>query len=528
MSLYELRCSIGGKPVYDAPRGDAQSNWFECGQGAHPGQGRVLVARRDWEAISTATSTSLKIWQRKDGADWPATPTLELPVRIHAALPFVQPKTVGATEGEFLELHLTDMRYAWSQASEVTAAFNVQLAGFPHVGGVPTFYEATLSSGSEKTWASVAAALGLETTGFTFPTVNPRNLVLSGCTLSEAIDRVLGILHAGASFDWSTGLGRIVALDSSLTSNATMWTDFQKTPLMRSLASASDLRYPATVTFRFRVAGTGTDPFETSRRWYDKSIASGYGVAGSKRVISVGYWYGQDAGGSIANSAELDTVATFLNGRNVIDRYAEVGDVRNVGIVPFVPDGKLRRVLWTFDAHEITTTVRVNSDVPIRAASRAHESVRPSHVADGVGAAIVTPTIDGRTHMDAGAAATEFDAIIVGNQIRADNKWRYAWVSAVLQGDDYVRQDPPELSGTTASDYAINGDETGNTAAYMACGVRLDGPDFPAGMRVIPVGSDYEENLYDVHVRMRRTVDETGAVRYAFNRQNQIDGPCEE
>ncbi len=179
-----------------------------------------------------------------------------------------------------------------------------------------------------------------------------------------------------------------------------------------------------------------------------------------------------------------------------------------------------------FDAHEISTTVRVNSDMAIRATPRAHELPRESHVADAIGAAMSVATIDGRTHFDGGTSVVEeFDAIITDNQFRATNKWKYGWVSAVLSGDDFIRQTPPERSGSVGGDYAINADETGNTATFAA-GVKMNAPNFPAGMKVVAIGEDYTGALFDVHVRMRRTVDDSGATRYVFSKLNVVDGTC--
>lgn len=527
MSVWEVRASIGGKPIYDPPRGDAQSSWFETGQGAHPGQGRVIVAARDWAALSTSETVDLEISSRKVGQDWPTTPTVSMRVTVRAALPWVQPKTIGADEGEFLELQIFDARYDASQRSHVAESFNMQKAGFPYVAAEPDFYAASLNASSAQwEWDELADEVDLTYDDFVFPTVKPRNISFSGCTIAEAQDRVAKILHAAISFDWESWDLRLVPFDTSLPENDDLWDEFAANPVVNSLARFSDLAYPRTLRFIFRVANAGGDPFDSDARWYDHDITTGYGQAGTVRAIEVGYWFGKDAGGTIFNAAELQTVAQYLFDAKILERYQTVGDVKNAGIWPFKPDGKYRRVLWVFDAHEISTTVRVNSDLAIRATQRAHELPRTSHVADAIGAAMSVATIDGRTHFDGGTSVVdEFDAIITDHMLRATNKWKYGWVSAVLVGDDFVRQSPPERSGSVGGDYAINGDETGNTATFGA-GVKLNAPGFPAGMKVVAIGEDYTGALFDVHVRMRRTVDDTGATRYVFNRLNVIDGTC--
>lgn len=522
MTVLQHRASIGGKPIYDAPRGDRQSNWFECSDGSMPGVGRVLVRASDWEALTDDGSLTLKLWQRDSTEQWPSDPTLELPVRVHAAMPFLQGLVSSSDDGAFVELHLMDSRFGRAHASTIRQAFNVQKAGLPYDGSDPVHYPATTNAGVEWTWADLAAAVGVSASGYSFPSVRPRNVVFDGCSLAEASDRVASILHARLAFDWASGTLALMGTGESTAANDALWAEMSNGPALCATARFNDRRYPASLRFQFRVANAGADPYAADSRWYSKTLPTGYGPAGTVRAVDVGYWFGRDAGGSVSNSAELDAVAAFLLAANVLDRVDPVGDAKRAGIWPFKPDGKFRRVLWTFDAHELSTTVRMNADMPIRAEAR-----RKSVEHEPVGDAFSARTIDGRVQMGGPEASEEFDAIITGHQSAGTNRWRYAWCSAVLEGDVYVRQSPPDLSGTTAQDYAVNGNETGNSATYKAYGLRLDGPDFPSGMEVVPIGSDFEGNLYDVHVRMRRTVDSEGNARYAFNGPNEVDGPCE-
>ena len=531
MTTIDVRTTIGGKPIYDAPAGNRQSNWLEVGQGAYPGKGRVLVAAADWPVMTDDANLRLKIWTRTDGAAWtPSTPNLDIPVRVHAATPFLQPADTTDDEGAFLELHIADARFADAHASTVSAAYNVQKAGFPYASGNPEFYPATLNGPVEWTWAGIASQLGLLTTGYTFPSTKPRNLVLDGCSRAEAADRLLELLHACAAYDWTAATRTIVAAGTETAANTALWTaKAEKNPVLRSAPELNDRRYPETLRFQFRVGGSeAPDPYASAARWYAKSIASGYGAAGTTRTIDVGYWFARYSGGSVTNAAELDAIAAFLAAANVIDRWEDFHDTEIPGIVGFKPDGKRRRILWQFNAHRLSTTIRTNSDLPIMPeAATAPRGRRETLAVEPLGATTTARTIDRRTHVEAAAAAEgEFDAIITGNSSAGTNRWKYSWVSAVLTGDVYVRQSPPDREGTIGSDYAINGNETGNTATYKAMGLRLDGPDFPPGMNVIPIGGDYEGFLHDVHVRMRQTVDSSGETRYAFNAPNEVDGPC--
>lgn len=530
-TILQCRASIGGKPIYDAPRGSRQSNWMEIGQGAVPGTGRVLIRASDWPAISDDANLRLKVWSRRSSDEWESDPSIDLQVRSHAAIPFVQgPKSTG-TDG-LLELHLLDARQDAAFNSSVSLAFNVQEPGFPVSGGNPIFYDATLNSGSPFTWEEICDALGVTHADFVFPAIQPRNLVFSGVTRAEAIDRLSLILQCAVHFDWTASEAdwfHLIDKDGSVTANDDEWDDFTAFPILNSMVEVNDTRFPATLRFNFRVVPAGPDPFLAVDRWYLVNRSTGYGTGSTVRDVTPGYWFGVGTGAGVSNAAELDLLADYYVAANVIDRYVDRGDVKQGGIVAFQPDGKYRRVLWTFDAHEISTHVRVNSDLPIRAEVRRSEPFQAEPLDDTV----VVRTIDGRTLVTDVAPVLEFDAIITGHTLIGANRWRYAWCTAHLEGDIFVRDDPVLASGSTSNDYAINGDETGNSDTYKAAGTRLDGPDFPPGMKVIPIGGDFEEfstppvvNNHDVHVRMRRGVDENGDLRYEFNRGNDIDGPC--
>lgn len=114
-----------------------------------------------------------------------------------------------------------------------------------------------------------------------------------------------------------------------------------------------------------------------------------------------------------------------------------------------------------------------------------------------------------------------FWALINGNAALDDNRWKYGWDEAEWLADGTCVAVENGLSGTTSSDYAINGFELPNSAAGLqGCGVDISGSDFPPGFAIIPI-------VDGVAVELSCVFDDNGDRRYVFSAPNGVDGTCE-
>jgi len=137
-----------------------------------------------------------------------------------------------------------------------------------------------------------------------------------------------------------------------------------------------------------------------------------------------------------------------------------------------------------------------------------------------------------RSRRGGGTATNSFLAKITGNAEITVNRYKYAWTEVIVDGDD-----PTEFidktdgkTGTTSTDYALNGCEASNTEYDVGSGVELDGEDYPTGFSMMAIGQLFSDagDKIGVVVVMFEFADDDGSVRYLFNLVNSHDGECDE
>tara|TARA_R110000824_G_scaffold401762_1_gene615160 strand:+ start:10921 stop:11448 length:528 start_codon:yes stop_codon:yes gene_type:complete len=130
------------------------------------------------------------------------------------------------------------------------------------------------------------------------------------------------------------------------------------------------------------------------------------------------------------------------------------------------------------------------------------------------------------------ATAVSFLAKITGNAEITANRYKYAWTEVIVDGTDgttFIAKTGGK-SGTTSTDYALNGCEAANTSTDVGSGVELNGDDYPTGFSMMAIGQLFSDaaDKIDLVVVMFQFADDDGSVRYLFNMVNSHDGTCDE
>ncbi len=407
-------------------RSHVHSNWFEMGQGAVPGEGRVLCRRETWDEIKTLTDLTLELASFSGAA--PSSPTISIPVRAYSCVPHASTYG-GTTSGEVVEVLLCDSRMDWSNLSNYQGFFNVQKEGLPYSGSSPEFYSSTLDSGSEWSWQDILDGLGIDHSGFTFPTIKPRNLQFPGVVKSNAIKRLAEILLAAVSFDWRSSSHNLMKLGESDPYNDDVVASGRESfgEIVNSFPELGPKKFPFELVFNFRKSPTGGDPFDGDGPWYQVTLPTGVenAAAGTKISVDVGYWFAKfSEDGSLTNGTELEGLAQYYVDSNIVGNWSEVGDRKFLGLLPVFPDGKYRRILWRFGNGDVSTTIRFNSDLPIVFG----KEYNPGKTFERLGGGFFVKTIDG------GVQSASLPPDVIGNGYVlkitrtvavTDRRWQY-------------------------------------------------------------------------------------------------------
>lgn len=101
-------------------------------------------------------------------------------------------------------------------------------------------------------------------------------------------------------------------------------------------------------------------------------------------------------------------------------------------------------------------------------------------------------------------------------------RWQYAWQEAVWNGAGSSVLTGGR-SGTTSTNYALNGMEVDNATSGVVNGVDVDGTDYPPGFEPRPLTYGSKTHM----VPMYETVDASGSLVYRICLPGGHDGPCE-
>jgi len=139
---------------------------------------------------------------------------------------------------------------------------------------------------------------------------------------------------------------------------------------------------------------------------------------------------------------------------------------------------------------------------------------------------------DERQVRPAGKTAVSFLAKITDNAeiAETDNRYKYAWTQVVVDATDgttFIAKVGGK-SGTTSTDFALNGCEAANDADDVSPGVVVDAANYPDNFDPMAIGqlaSDPDDKI-DTVVVMFEVKDDEGNVTYIFSMGNAHDGSC--
>jgi hypothetical protein len=523
-SYARLVCNNKTFSVVDAPRGRAQSNWFEVAPAGHVSEGRVLMKAyefKELEAQQTDAQQVDLIFGTTDTKSEQDSQKMTMKVRVIGATPFVTSSNVDVNYDKDMSdtVEVTVVGYNWwlERTSTTTVNYNVQNGFGVDGGGAPRFRQDAAHESQITSWSTLPTVLGYsvaQSADFVAPPKEIRNLHSIGRPKVETVRRVaegLGLIFDSVTLKiWNKG--------QSSTTNVQRSNTFSDRVVDKHANRLSDDRFPTQVKVGFLRVGY-TEP--ESIEYYTKSTPRGSQTVA--RNFMAGHWIAvKKSDGTIANNSELDSLATwFSTGKgNALDIHDFYGHYKFAGIINFTIDGMFRRILWTCNAHEVSTVVSVNSNIPIRAREDDREDwfaaypILTSRSLDGTSLAI-------DTRLD------PIDAILTGSQELSTNRWKYAWTSATLSGDTWVKDNPPRASGTASNDYALNKNENANTANWTGPGTLVGpGSGYPTTYKLVPVGQDRNGTVYDYPVTIHRSIRADGSIQHWFHVENDHDGQC--
>jgi len=120
-------------------------------------------------------------------------------------------------------------------------------------------------------------------------------------------------------------------------------------------------------------------------------------------------------------------------------------------------------------------------------------------------------------------------AKITGSDSLATNRFKYAWSQCYIDSSNAVQVVDGGESGTyedSATTYAINLCEMGNTSTDVGPGVEVDGTDFPGTFAMQAAGKTRGGTVLGLAVPLFPVMMNTGEIRWCFFASNAIDGTC--
>jgi hypothetical protein len=413
--------------VLDAPRGQVQSNWYEEAPVGHESSGRVLMRAVDYKVMVDAqTEAGLVLTfgtvsvdaDQEDPAE-----RVEVAVIATGATPAVTSSNVdvdyAADKSDTVEVTLVGLNYWLDRRSTSLYNYNAQDGFELNASNLPTDRTGPAFQNHVSSPMALLTALGYagsNTPSFVAPPVAIRNVYSVGRPVSELVGRVVDGLGLVASYPDRKvyNKGELSTANQTRLTSVPMLTRV----LERTVSKMTDERFPAQVDDAITDVGPASNPGDL----YLVRRTPSRGSLTLVPEIQVGHWFAYRTGVSPANAAELASIADwFITGKgNVLDIHSDYGTFRFAGIFLLTVDGAVRRVLWSFNANDVSTTIRYNHAQSFRVP----ESDRKV-VFTGVNA-IGSRSIDGTDLMipSASGGGSSFLARVV-SAVVVGNKWRY-------------------------------------------------------------------------------------------------------
>lgn len=466
--------------VIDAPRGQRQSNWYEEAPSGHESVGRVLMRAVDYkQMIDAQTSTGLVLTfgtVPTSATAEIAEERVEVSVMATGATPAVTSSNVDVDYAEdrsdTVEVTLVGLNH-WLDRRDVSVNnYNVQ-SGYELNGlNKPTFRSTgaflDLTSSPMALYAHLGYVAGPGV--FNQPPVELRNLYAVGRPVSETIGRAIdGLGLIGRQTD-----RRLFNKGQQDPYNATLLVQFTSRVFEKCAVKTTDERYPAQVDVAFTEVGPGSSP----GRLHLIRKSSPRGSLPTVPALPVGHWYAYIDPTTPKNATELGQLADWFSFGlgNALDVHSDFGTYSFAGIVNFKIDGTIRRILWHFNANEVSTTLSWNQSIPLRAP----ETDRKVLYAD----AVTSRSLDGTDLIipQTSSGGTGLVARVVSSTaVVANRVWRYSLqeVTAVDGGTSvtYVPTSTPAFTAFNGCENPVDSPVTGWGVGFF--------PNSPNGVQLI-------------------------------------------
>jgi hypothetical protein len=414
---------------YDPPPGFAGvTNYIDFFTGASRwGIGHFCMLRSDYDALVTVTNSSNAVTQiiinsPRQGSSIPAgsstatDPASGTSVTLSALLAgckaintnLAGPLNISTgNPNDFVDVIFRDLRYTQNQT--VTAAFNVQLDGFPYSGSTPLFYSETYKTGTTAYgWSDVATAVSsLSTvtsgsnalviptsTALPLPTWLPRNLIYDGIPWNRVVDNIAAELFLVTGYDpvnniYSWNLPGILTSNNQKLLNTAMGFNTSYTGSYLNAGNVGERNLaslPNSYDICFESYGVN-DPFtllsssSVGLRQYKKNVATGFTNSASAVIQPITYgnyiaiYNSTSSANTPVNKTELDAVATDIAARAALFQSQPIYQLELVGLWSFTTDGAIRGMRWISDSNGCRTILRFNNE---REFSAGDEVVRAS------------------------------------------------------------------------------------------------------------------------------------------------------
>lgn len=463
MNRSYARLEVNGKiySVVDAPRSGSQSNWYEEAPAGEESTGKVLMAAVDYQRMITESDSTGQpayvVFGVTDSQSEVFDEKIRKKVVVSGVTPFLTSGNVDVDyqEDRFdcVEVTLIGFEYFEERRSTSDSHYNVQVDGFTLDNlNKPNYKDSAPFVKSTSTPTSLLNVLGYvsgEPSTFSPPPVELRNLYAVGVPKSELARRAftgLGVIADCVNKKYYNK-GQHSARNSLLLAKYTTRV-FEKT----AYKTASQ-RYPVEVDVAFTQVGPSSTPGDVHlvRRALTR------GESPIIPQVPVGHWLAYKGPSGVLNAAELGSVSDwFTSGAgNALDIHADYGNYKFAGIINFDVDGAVRRVLWTCNAIEVSTTICYNHSVPMKSSdpgfSRRTYSTLPS---------LVSRSLDG-TDLILSPPGSSFPIIVLGNAaVVAGAVWRYTVrkVSVTDNGSSLTYSYPgPDLIAFNGSENPVDG-----------------------------------------------------------------------
>ncbi len=359
--------TIGGLPVYEAPRGERVNFFYSHTGAAKYGSGMFLMFRDDYKKVAEKAGTSAIVELKMDSSSGDG---LKIDVIVRGAEPFsIEAGTLkdsGEQPGDVVRVLVVDQRY--NKLNSTTKHYNEisQPFSWDDDEDRPNYYSQTLNSGDPWTWEEIVTNLESCPAMPSYPSWVPNDLGWDQVPLGLVIDDFMSRLYWVVGWNATDNLWTCNTPGEMNADNTILFNQASKEDYYSSGAGERNLNsYPGIFRVSFR-AFNSDDPWNpyiqpsTYARSYTKDITVGTGT--KQQPLACGQIMGIWQAGGWKNDAEMDTVAADIAPRAYKAMTVPPEEWAFSGIWPFSPDGAIRGILWISDSIGARTIIRLNND----------------------------------------------------------------------------------------------------------------------------------------------------------------------